>query len=740
DDDNDGVADAVDNCPLTSNPDQADSDGDNLGDVCDPDNDNDGVADAVDNCPRIPNPDQADLDLDGLGNVCDPDVDGDGLIAGDNCPLTPNADQADLDLDGRGDACDLQLVRVGGEIRVNTTTTESQFNPDVAMNEAGDFVVVWEGGSIFGARRIFGQRYDASGVPQGDEFQVNTYTGGYQTAPRVGMDADGGFVVVWASHRQNPPALFSMMGRRYDSAGDPLGDEFAISSSDQTALFGDVAVQEDGDFLVVWQSRSPFTFESEPVHARLYGADGTPATSPFAVAADPETIFPSVTAAAGGSWVVAWTGPGSDIRARRLGADGTLVGSEVVVPVPAAVARQDANAAAGGDRVVVSWTESTGPAVSPKARVLDGGLVARTGDLQVSTLPAQPAQDGALAMDGAGRFVVAWVELDQEDDDENVVNPTRDGSAASIMARLFDAAGNPLGADFVVNTTTESFQAQPRLAMSPSSRLVATWVGPDADFWEDVFAQVFAPNATPVARCVNATVSAGPACTANASINNSSYDPDATDTITLAQSPAAPYALGTTPVRLTVTDNHGDFNSCTAAVTVADRTPPAVTCPAPILVDGRLATNGAVVSYTAATASDACDTTLSVVAAPPSGSLFPFGVTTVSAAATDDSGNTGRCTFTVTVRTPRDQIEQLIDTIQDLVAAGALAANNANPLITKLEGAAAKLDGGQTTAACNTLNAFINQVNASVSGGKLAAAQGQALIGSAQAIRTNIGC
>ena len=87
-----------------------------------------------------------------------------------------------------------------------------------------------------------------------------------------------------------------------------------------------------------------------------------------------------------------------------------------------------------------------------------------------------------MAMDGAGRFVTAWVELDLRDNNENVLNPTRDGSEASILARLFDADGTPLGSDFVVNTTAEGFQAALALAMSPTGHLVAVWVGPDASF------------------------------------------------------------------------------------------------------------------------------------------------------------------------------------------------------------------------------------------------------------------
>jgi Tol biopolymer transport system component len=107
DGDGDGVLDASDNCPTTTNADQADADGDGQGDACDPDDDNDGAPDTTDNCPITPNPDQVDLDGDGQGDACDPDDDSDGVPDGaDNCPVTLNADQADADGDGQGDACD----------------------------------------------------------------------------------------------------------------------------------------------------------------------------------------------------------------------------------------------------------------------------------------------------------------------------------------------------------------------------------------------------------------------------------------------------------------------------------------------------------------------------------------------------------------------------------------------------------------------------------------------------------
>ena len=56
--DEDGVPDAQDNCPETSNSNQENNDNDSFGDACD-------------NCPNIDNEDQTDVDGDGIGDACD---------------------------------------------------------------------------------------------------------------------------------------------------------------------------------------------------------------------------------------------------------------------------------------------------------------------------------------------------------------------------------------------------------------------------------------------------------------------------------------------------------------------------------------------------------------------------------------------------------------------------------------------------------------------------------------------
>jgi len=106
------------------------------------------------------------------------------------------------------------------------------------------------------------------------------------------------------------------------------------------------------------------------------------------------------------------------------------------------------------------------------------------------------------------------------------------------------------------------------------------------------------------------------------------------------------FPVGVTRVISTALNAAGS-DSCSFTVTVRDTQPPVITCPANITQPNDPGKCGAIVTF-AATATDNCSqTTVTYDHAP--GNFFDVGVTTVTATATDSSGNKSTCSFTITV-------------------------------------------------------------------------------------------
>ena len=92
------------------------------------------IPNQIDNCPRVPNVDQADSNGDGIGNACgdaNDDADGDNVINGvDNCPADPNPSQDNFDSDAFGDVCDADIDNDGALNAVDSNDRNSQVCSD----------------------------------------------------------------------------------------------------------------------------------------------------------------------------------------------------------------------------------------------------------------------------------------------------------------------------------------------------------------------------------------------------------------------------------------------------------------------------------------------------------------------------------------------------------------------------------------------------------------------------------
>ena len=327
----------------------------------------------------------------------------------------------------------------GSEFRVNTYTSDAQSNPSVAMDSGGDFVVIWQSDGQDGSGDgIFAQRYDAAGVAQGSEFRVNTYTNSNQADLSVAMDADGDFVVTWQSNGQDGSSQ-GIYGQRYNASGVAQGSEFKVNTYTTGSQNNPaVAMDDDGDFVVTWQSNAQdASFYS--IYGQRYSASGVAQGSEFRVntyASDAQSN-PSVAMDAGGDFVVTWEsygqdGSGSGVYGQRYNATGVAQGSEFRVNTYTTSNQRSPAVAmdADGD-FVVTWQ---GYGQDDSVYGIYGQRYNAAGMAQGSEFVVNTYTNGgqfspSVAMDADGDFVVTWQSYSQN------------GSYYSIYGKQYTASG-----------------------------------------------------------------------------------------------------------------------------------------------------------------------------------------------------------------------------------------------------------------------------------------------------------
>ncbi|OHB59524.1 MAG: hypothetical protein A2167_04030 [Planctomycetes bacterium RBG_13_46_10] len=140
--------------------------------------------------------------------------------------------------------------------QVNTVENNFLTEPAIAMNANGYFVVTWDGDHVkAGLDDIHARLFDPNGMPLGEQFIVNTSRAEAQQNPQVAMNNKGEFVIVWESKIESSTIERDIFGQQFNSSGQPVGDEFLINTyveGDQRN--SDVAIRENGEFVTVWQS------------------------------------------------------------------------------------------------------------------------------------------------------------------------------------------------------------------------------------------------------------------------------------------------------------------------------------------------------------------------------------------------------------------------------------------------------------------------------------------------------
>jgi sugar lactone lactonase YvrE len=446
----------------------------------------------------------------------------------------------------------LSPVAVGSEFRVNTFTngpqqTFFQTPEAVAVNPGtGGFIVTWSSQNQVPGQGwdVYAQRYNAAGVPQGNEFLVNTTTSDDQEYSSVAMDANGDFIITWSGHQSGHWQIYA---QRYNAAGVAQGPEMLVNSataSDQ--MFSTVAMDDQGDFVIAWSGHQSGNWA---VYARQFNHNGNAQGGAFQVSfptpgADQE--FSDVAMNRNGDFVITWSGHQSNhwsVYAQEFGIGGNPRGGIFQVNTTTSDDREYSTAAMDAvGNFVITWSSHNqdGSGWGVYARQYSAPGTPLTGEFQVNTYTKDDQEYASVAMNGGGRFVITWSSHNQ------------DGNGWGVYAQAYNPQAQPQGGEFQVNSYTKDDQEFSSAAMSDSGQLVMAWSSnnQDGDNW-GVYGQRYSSAGFTVTPTALTTTEAGGTASYSVMLDQ---QPTASVTINLSSSAPSQGTLSQSSLTFTLSN------------------------------------------------------------------------------------------------------------------------------------------------------------------------------------------
>ncbi|MDD7805538.1 MAG: Ig-like domain-containing protein, partial [Endozoicomonas sp. (ex Botrylloides leachii)] len=403
-----------------------------------------------------------------------------------------------------------------GQYRVNSYTSGNQRDPSVTGLNNGSYVITWEGPGSEDTRGVYFRLHNANGETL-VETLVNTTTSGTQYYPQVTDLVDGGYVITWSSDHQGVNNLYA---RRFNNKGEPQGDEFLVNALPGDEYSSDVISLNDGGFLVSWHG--DLAGSGHDSYAKRFNADGEVVGSSFRLndSSSGHQSTPQLQELADGRIVAAWQSEGSDgssygIVGKILTLDsvvkegsaaGTAVGQIkvddpdqndqhsyeliddaggrfaidantglITVVDPSLIDHSDA----AQHEVTVKVTDSTGNELT-ETITLDVTIGNRAPEslslgrvesdaFALHTYTASDQHTPVISPLDNGGFISVWRTNNSSS------STGGDGSHNSIKAQRFDTDGEKVGSEFLVNTNTSNEQTQPSVTTLTDGDVLITW-------------------------------------------------------------------------------------------------------------------------------------------------------------------------------------------------------------------------------------------------------------------------
>ncbi len=244
-------------------------------------------------------------------------------------------------------------------ITVNSVASGQQLTPAIGVADDGRFVVVWDDDlDENGLTSILARGFNANGSERFADRRIDNEGAGNQEKPAIAMAGNGDFVVSWEDD-QNRDSIYEIAVRAFNSNGTAKFPQLTVNTNTAGPQFqGDVAIADNGDFVVVWTDDSDYNHFTQ-IHARGFFANGS---QRFAVrtvnqVAPGSQYEPAVGMSNDGRFVAAWVDQSQRLVSRNFAANGNTLSGDIVLNDNRLLQQiQPAIAVSANGRFVVIWS------------------------------------------------------------------------------------------------------------------------------------------------------------------------------------------------------------------------------------------------------------------------------------------------------------------------------------------------------------------------------------------------
>ncbi|MCD6459482.1 PEP-CTERM sorting domain-containing protein [bacterium] len=355
---------------------------------------------------------------------------------------------------------------LGTEFQINTYTTGFQGNSSIASN-GSDFLVTWDSNGQDGDREgVYGQRIDSSGNSVGNEFRINTYTTSTQGAPALASNGQD-YLITWDSNGQDGD-YFGVYGRRIDSSGNLTGNEFQINTY-TTSTQGAPAVASNGqDYLITWTSNGQ-DGDREGVYGQRIDSSGNSVGNEFRINTYTTSIQGSPAVASNGQdYLITWNSYGQDgnaygVYGRKIDSSGNLSGNEFRINTYTTNYQFASSITSNGQNYLVTWHSygQDGDGYGVYGQLIDSNGNFIGAEFLINTYTTRGQVSTAVASNGED-YLITWNSYGQ------------DGDGYGVYGQFIGSNGNFIDNEFLISTYTTSDQSTPSVAYNGHDFLV-TW-------------------------------------------------------------------------------------------------------------------------------------------------------------------------------------------------------------------------------------------------------------------------